>query len=150
METTGQAEMEGRLVEPLQARAYMLAGAARVTLVSVKTGTRFTYRIAVKDEGRVAFVGALVGADNERDFAFLGTIFDGARFAHGRKSRIGADAPSVKAFAWAWAALSAGRVPETLEIWHEGRCGRCGRALTVPGSIASGIGPECAKKMGGS
>jgi hypothetical protein len=31
----------------------------------------------------------------------------------------------------------------TLEFWHEGRCGRCGRRLTVPDSIASGYGPEC-------
>ena len=34
-----------------------------------------------------------------------------------------------------------------LEVWHEGRCGRCNRALTVPESIASGIGPECAKHV---
>jgi hypothetical protein len=30
-----------------------------------------------------------------------------------------------------------------LEVWHEGRCGRCGRALTVPESVERGIGPEC-------
>ena len=27
--------------------------------------------------------------------------------------------------------------------WHEGRCGRCGRKLTVPESIEAGYGPEC-------
>jgi hypothetical protein len=35
------------------------------------------------------------------------------------------------------------------KVHHEGRCGRCGRTLTVPESIESGIGPECAKKMAG-
>jgi len=28
-------------------------------------------------------------------------------------------------------------------VFHEGACGRCGRTLTVPESIASGFGPEC-------
>jgi hypothetical protein len=27
----------------------------------------------------------------------------------------------------------------------EGKCGKCGRALTVPSSILTGIGPECSK-----
>jgi hypothetical protein len=31
------------------------------------------------------------------------------------------------------------------EVWHEGKCGKCGRALTVPSSILTGIGPECSK-----
>ena len=38
------------------------------------------------------------------------------------------------------------RIPEHLEIFHEGRCCACGRKLTTPESILSGIGPECAKK----
>lgn len=33
-----------------------------------------------------------------------------------------------------------------LQVWHEGRCGRCGRKLTVPSSIETGLGPECAGK----
>jgi hypothetical protein len=33
-------------------------------------------------------------------------------------------------------------------VWHEGRCGRCGRKLTVPESIESGFGPECASILG--
>lgn len=35
-----------------------------------------------------------------------------------------------------------------VEIWHEGKCGRCGRQLTVPESIESGFGPECVKMIG--
>lgn len=146
----GMSTMEtaGRFEAAEAARAFMMAGVARVTLVSKKTGARFTYRIAVKNAG-LAFVGVLSGPDNGRDFAYLGTVFQGSVYRHGSKSRIGEEAPSNRAFAWAWQALAAGRVPETLEIWHEGRCGRCGRPLTVPSSIASGIGPDCAAKMEG-
>ncbi len=34
------------------------------------------------------------------------------------------------------------------KLVHEGRCGRCGRTLTVPESVTEGIGPECRKIMG--
>jgi hypothetical protein len=30
---------------------------------------------------------------------------------------------------------------------QEGRCGKCGRTLTVPSSIATGLGPECIKSI---
>ncbi len=38
-------------------------------------------------------------------------------------------------------------MPEQLEVWHEGCCGKCGRKLTDAESIARGIGPECYGKM---
>ena len=31
---------------------------------------------------------------------------------------------------------------------HEGKCGKCGRKLTVPESIETGIGPKCAESLG--
>lgn len=132
------------------ARAYILAGDARTTLVSRRTGTRYTYEVRAKrapDGGGFAtphFVAVLTGPDNTRDYQFLGSIFDGATYRHGRKSQIAADAPSAKAWAWVWSRLAAGTLPAEVEVWHEGRCGRCGRALTDPASIASGIGPVCA------
>lgn len=135
--------------------AFILAGNARFTLVSPKTGQRFTYRVrAAQQEGdRRFFVSVLTGADNESSYTYLGTVFPpkpGAErgdFGHGRKSTIGKGAPSAKAFAWFWSLIQAGANPPC-EVWHCGKCGRCGRALTVPESIASGIGPECAKKVG--
>ena len=39
----------------------------------------------------------------------------------------------MKAFSWAWSHLVGEVLPnEQLEIWHEGRCARCNRKLTVP------------------
>lgn len=134
------------------ARTFILAGNARVTFVSMKTGARFTFRVteAKRNEGDdrapVHFVALLDGADNDNDFSFLGTIFADGNFRHGRKSRIGEDAPSARAFAWVWSKLSGGHLPTTCEIWHEGRCGRCGRSLTVPESIETGLGPVCSAK----
>lgn len=96
-------------------------------------------------------------------------------YRHGRKSRVREDADSVKGIAWFVKHLGrllklrqelatadmfhkaeledrVAKVEGTLNkllYYHEGRCGRCARRLTVPESIINGIGPECAKKVGG-
>lgn len=122
---------------------FAQAGNARLTLVSKKTGTRFTYRLRRPADDKPTFVQLLTGSDNESDYTFFGTIFSDGSFRHSRKSSIGETAPSAAGFAWFWAHLAKGNLPETIEVHHEGRCGRCGRALTVPESIESGFGPEC-------
>ena len=122
-------------------RRFMQAGRARVTLVSEATGARFTYRISAKDG--VWFVSLLTGSDNEADYSFMGTIFADDRYRRSAKSRISADAPSARAFAWAWPLLASGTIPAALKVYHEGRCGKCARPLTDPVSIESGMGPEC-------
>lgn len=149
-------DMSGRLTTAGAAETFMLAGKATVTLVSVKTGTRFTYRISASPDKSCHFVALLSGPDNEGDYKYLGRIAR-SMFWAGRKipreGDIGRDAPSMRAFAWAWqqivsAGIRGGALPEQLEIWHEGRCGRCARKLTVPSSVASGFGPECIGKLG--
>lgn len=144
---------ESRITEGEQARNFILAGNARVTLVSEKTGTRFTYRLRQKEDTRPGsqpgsrtphFVSVLTGPDNESAYEFVGTIFDRQTYSHSRKARIAVTAPSIQAFLYAWNYLVSGRMPPQVEVWHEGRCGRCGRALTVPSSLLIGLGPECA------
>lgn len=151
--------MRGKIEDGAQARGLMLAGNAMITLASTSTGARFTYQIVRAKDARPArpingvvvddgpfFVRLLNGSNNEADFTYLGTIGRYGVYRHGRKSRVGEDAPSVRAFTWAWTRLNNETIPEGLEVWHEGRCCRCGRKLTVPGSIESGLGPECAQK----
>jgi len=136
----------GRLETAADARDFILAGKAYVTLVSKATGTRYTFKInPPKGKTSPHFVSVLFGSNNEEDYVFMGTIFpDG--FRRGPRSAIGEDDVRVRAWGWAWAQIAAGKMPDKLEVWHEGRCGRCGRLLTVPASIARGIGPECASK----
>lgn len=128
------------------ARKYMLAGRAVVTVENPETGRRFTYRIEAgkRDCKELFFVSVLAnGSDDDGVYTFLGTIFPDGSFRHSRKSPAGPEALSVKAFTWLW-----GRVHNVCNwspvvIHHSGRCGRCGRTLTVPASILSGLGPEC-------
>lgn len=137
-------------------------GSATFTLVSAKTGTRFTYRVRapkrLRDDdagGFRLFVSVLTGSDNTNDYTYLGMLWQRTRgepfaFSMTRGSKIGTDAPSARAFSFFWreASKPADRRPANLldkvEFWHEGKCGRCNRLLTDPSSIALGFGPECA------
>lgn len=127
-----------------EARDYIFAGNATVTLKSLKTGTHFTYKIRKSDDGGTYFVRLLVNPD---DYRYLGCVFDNRRdqIRITAKSCAGKDASSVKAINYTLGLLCQGHLNDLLEIKHEGTCGRCGRALTHPESIDRGIGPECAK-----
>lgn len=130
---------------------YILAGNAKVTLVSKSTGQRFTYKVATpKGKTSPHFVRLLTGPDNRHNYSYMGRIVPGGQYIHDKRNRAGAeDSPSTKGFRWVLYRL-VGRdfatVDANVEIWHEGKCGRCGRTLTVPESIATGIGPVCSGK----
>jgi len=131
---------------------FALAGNAKLTLTSRKTGNHFTYRIRKSDDGKLHFVSVLTGPDNESSFTYMGLIRPtsmGPEFMRSAKSKVADDAPSFSGFVYFWQWVNIGKeVPESLEVRHEGRCGRCGRTLTVPESIDRGIGPECWSQMG--
>jgi hypothetical protein len=133
---------------------FILAGKSRFTLTSTVSGNSFTFKIdAPKDretgevDRSILFVKVLNGPDNSwnGDWLFLGFIREGGSLAGGKNGH--PDAPSFRALDWTLNQLAAGNLPETLEIRHEGQCGRCGRALTVPASIDSGFGPRCATQL---
>lgn len=143
-------EADGCFTSATAARAFLMAGNATATLVSKKTEARFTFKVRKPEDGdgSFLFVSVLNGPDNWQNYAYIGYIRRGVFFHGGAKAKVGADAASVKAFSYAWLNLAQGNIPAALEIWHEGKCGRCGRKLTVPSSIASGFGPECSGKIG--
>lgn len=55
----------------------------------------------------------------------------------------------LAAFPWLWNLLTTDKtIPESIEIWHEGCCARCARRLTVPASVETGFGYDCATVIG--
>jgi len=138
---------------PKEAFDFISGGKAVVTLTSAKTNTHFTYKVSLGDGDDIFFVKHLYGSDNSRngDWAYLGFIKASAGdgvpttgLIAGRKGL--PDAPSFQAFAWTLKHLAAGSIPEQLTIQHNDQCGRCGRDLTDPISIATGLGPVCRSK----
>ncbi|KKK64258.1 hypothetical protein LCGC14_2986030 [marine sediment metagenome] len=140
------AGLRAELADPAATVRFMLAGKAHVTFQSRKTGTRFTYRINETPpwhSGKrqpLHFVAVLTGPDH---YEYLGCVYDCRAYSHGRASRIDRNAPSAVAFMWVWSRLTAGEMHPELAVYHEGRCGRCGRRLTTPESISIGLGPKC-------
>lgn len=131
-----------RLTDAQDIMAFIFAGNATFTVVGKKD--RYTYKIkAGKTDGNnnIYFVKVLNGPNNETDYGYIGNIF-GGQLRAGRKGK--PDAPSFKALNWTISFLR--NNPSDLgplEVWHEGKCGRCGRKLTVPESVDQGYGPEC-------
>lgn len=146
------------MTDPAAIERFLLAGNATLTLTSRATEKSFTYKVKPpKDEGtdephKRYFVGLLSGPDNETDYTYLGMVektLNGLTFRLTAGSKVTAEAAAYKAFKYFFDnVISRKRLPEALEVRHEGRCCRCGRALTTPESIDSGVGPECAAKMG--
>lgn len=136
-------------MDKTQLKNFILAGNATFTALNPATGRRFTFKISspknANESNPVRFVSLLTGPDNQNDFEYLGTVFNGDTFRYGKKSRIGHAALSARAFGWLFPRIVAEAELGGAEVHHEGRCGRCGRPLTVPESLETGLGPTCSK-----
>lgn len=126
-----------------EALKFMFAGKSIFTFINTKTGNRFTYKIKSNKESNLFFVSVLTNPDN---YSYIGTCIE-VNYKHGKKSNISPEAQSVKVFQFMLNKLKSNNLPDFLEVWHEGFCGKCGRRLTVPSSILTGIGPECFKTL---
>lgn len=134
--------MQGHKLRHSDALDFIFAGNSLFTVLNTKTGNRFTFKVK-KGNTEIHFVRVLT---NPEVYEFIGTCFD-KKFKHSIKSRISAEAQSSIVFNWIINQLQSNKLPECIEIWHEGRCGKCGRVLTVPQSIEIGIGPDCIKRV---
>jgi hypothetical protein len=138
--------MSHEIANPLE---FIKAGKAIFTVKNEETKNRFTYKVSKCKDKDIWFVSVLTGSDNDNDYTYIGTVF-GETFKLTKNSKLNKDAISVRAFHWVWYNMVKNNylgkdMPENVKIYHEGRCGRCGRTLTVPESIESGFGPECVK-----
>lgn len=147
--------MSHELTNPAEIRRFALAGRAHLTLTSLVSGVHFTYRVsqaADKETGDLTqlwFVSLLRdGSADDGQFTYLGIVGKDGLFRTTKGTKVSPDAPSLKAFSFFWAGLVDNRVSPQLRVQHEGRCGRCGRTLTEPLSITTGLGPICREEMG--
>lgn len=135
-------------------KTFTLAGHAKITLESLRTGKWYTYQVnQAKDRetGELQprwFVALLSGPNNDGDYTYLGML-DSNGFRLTQASKLKADSLPVRGFQFFWRHIEADKMPAEMEVRHSGHCGRCGRTLTTPESITRGIGPDCWSQMGG-
>jgi hypothetical protein len=137
-------------------KSFILAGDAIFT-VQLPDGGHKTYRVQrVEANDRYPeafFVKLLVGPDNGDDYGYVGKLdaFTGQVATTAKSKQY--DGSLVlrllnRVLARVWTEDHQAYEVFGYQTHHEGRCGRCGRRLTVPASIESGIGPECQRIMG--
>lgn len=123
---------------------FIFGGNSTFTFKNKITENRFTFRVRKHNTNDIYFVSVLTQPDT---YTFIGSIFKEGNYRHSVKSKISSSAQSVKVFDYVLRKLHTDSLSESIEVWHEGRCGRCNRKLTVPESIESGFGPECIRRQ---
>lgn len=155
----GNLMTQYQLIEYDDISAFLFAGDALFTLINTHTQNRFTFNITkakrayrLQNGRKISidrwFVKLLTGPDNLNSYTYMGKIErnGGYEFFLTQKSLVTEHAQSVRVLRWFLNTIERRNLPPSVHIYHEGRCGRCGRTLTVPESIIRGLGPECRKK----
>lgn len=129
---------------PQQVKAFVFAGNATFTIESLRTCKHYTFRVRKHShKNYIYWVEMLTAPDT---FTYAGMISNGAYACTHKSANKGANVHRV--LHWFFHRLTRELLHEKLVFRHKGTCGRCGRALTTPESIDTGLGPVCADKLG--
>lgn len=145
---------------PTITKSFVVAGKATFTLevpeayaMQHHLKQHYTFKTRFKQGGDkfpdAYFVSLMTGMDNESSYSYLGMLNPETGIVRTTaKSCLGSGDLVVRLLNRAMAVIWAGDAnPLTnagFNVCHAGKCGRCGRKLTNPESLATGIGPECA------
>lgn len=132
------------IIKPELALDFIFSGKSLFTCLNTKSGNRFTFKVSKHKKSEIYFVKVLTNPDI---YEFIGSIYKDGNFSHSNKSRISRESQSVKVFSYIINHLKSNTLPEYIEIWHNGKCGMCGKTLTVPQSIETGYGPNCSRRL---
>lgn len=125
-----------------EVRRFCFGGHTHFTLESKATGRRYTFEISRREFGGKEFWLAAVMTNGDQ-YTYIGKVVSNKYIQFTGKSRLTDEAPAVKALTWFLRSLAAGKIPNTVVVYHSGRCGCCGRDLTDSESVRCGIGPVC-------
>ena len=115
----------------------------------------YTFRVTHKEANgnwpEAWFVSLLTGPDNSWDYSYVGMLNTDGTVKLTKASKYDEKSFPVclirKVISALWNNNVSAVEASGFDLHHEGKCCRCGRRLTVPESIESGIGPECATRM---
>lgn len=150
-----QDKLKGE-VDNADALKFMLAGMSEFILISGKTGKRLVYKLDKKEsnkskDGEKQYVYWLNTAEKNGTMIYAGVLFFDSndskfKFGKGARGNLTNDDIRVKSILYVLNALQKGKTDINVTVMHTGKCGKCGKKLTDPESIAIGLGPKCAKE----
>jgi len=139
---------------------FVLAGEATFT-VDNGSGKHYTYKVWKSEPTQQYpnpdhFIDVLAGPENTTDFIYMGRVVVTGQVADIRltlKSKVRNDDIRLKVARWALRVIwqvkfNNYKLPMSYSIRHMGNCGKCGRPLTTPASLDTGLGPDCAEALG--
>ena len=143
-------------------KEFVTAGKATITIennaawaVQNSAPAHWTFKVNKKEvskDNNLFFVSLMTGSDNEKSFSYIGVLNPNTGVVKTTaKSKITDDTLSFRilnrVIGRVWANEVDAITKAGFEVHHSGRCGRCGRKLTVPESIKTGFGPECGNRI---
>lgn len=157
-----------KMVEAAKISNFVLAGNSTFTLRNKETKARYTYKVRrprrrvdnpdgeghkmVLQDYFEVFLLCLPENASITSYQKFGELhLDDELDLEWTRTRNLQAGEAIRGWEWFWGKLEQARVEkrelnfQRLEFWHEGRCGRCGKKLTVPESIADGLGPKCVR-----
>lgn len=142
-------ECANRFTDTEQLRRYIYGGKGVITLLS-PSGVHHTYYYKKpRNEDEFPDDVIFVYAVHDRCKLFYVGMIESGIFRLTRWSRFNSDTDIVKGAKFVMKLLQyPNYINETrMIVQHEGMCSVCGRKLTNPKSLMSGIGPRCARKL---
>jgi len=142
----------------IQANAFTqaaLAGRAELTIQNPVTGQHVKLKMKQKKDritkkpSTLYFVDVAISNDEEKGYRKAGVFFSDTRRWIPNKQMVRGD----RFWTIVNFLMQSIEQPQNLEntvILHSGHCLRCGRKLTHPESIQSGLGPECSGRVYGA
>ena len=128
-------------------REYIYGGKGVVTLKS-PTGVHHTYLFSrPRNEDTFPSDVLFVYAVHEGHKLFYVGMVENDRFRLTHNSRFLIHTPIVKGAQYIMRMMRSPKSPTKMTLYHQGMCAVCGRPLTNPKSIESGIGPKCRKRV---
>lgn len=128
---------------------FILAGNSRFTIHNKSTDGRFTYKVFKASAGPAYYVSVCYGYEKYMYAGFLAKSEKCVvEYKQGCKGKLNSDSNSIRVLIGVIRLAKTERLSDNIEVLHFNECGKCGRELTDPVSIKTGIGPMCAKKLG--
>jgi hypothetical protein len=130
------------------------AGRAVLTFENIEAGTHLTIKVSQARDKRdrkvllpMFHVGVKLLGDRVQSYAYAGTVFtDSGNWSLSRK--VNPDEQLARVFRWLKAVTTDPNLLRgKINLYHEGRCCKCGQPLTHPESIRTAIGPHCLNHM---
>ena len=151
--------VSGRIKDYDSIRRFLLGGKASFTIQDKLNKVHVQLRLDTHWHNDKLYV--LKGLYGPLQYHWLGTVFvkqDGfIGFKLGKTAKASLEETRIKYFLALLRRINAAHlsktdattewIPKHIEFLHEGSCGVCGRPLTHPESIHTGIGPICSGRM---